>query len=177
MVGRALIAGEKRDTAYTLHEGVVAAGFQFASGLAVGRVGEGSPFGAGTLALQHPHFRARGFDLTEAVPGLFWGTINVALDRALRLGRADLTLEQVDWTAGAAPAARIAPETFSFVRCCLAYDGHYHPGWIYYPHPETKPGTNAHRFDRLEVLAAPVAGLAYGEAVAVLCRADAFVAG
>jgi hypothetical protein len=92
---------------------------------------------AGTLALQAEHFRARGFELAEHAPDLFWGTVNLRLQEGLALRSPDVTLADVDWSAD--QPLRIAPETFSFVRCRLIYEGRDFPGLIYYPHPETKP--------------------------------------
>jgi hypothetical protein len=157
-----------------IHAGLVGMGFQFASGAAVGRPDRPSPFSDATLRLQEPHLRAHGIDLDALVPGRVLGTINVRLPYALVLDRPDLTAPSVDWTAGQPAPARIAPETFSFARCCLCHAGHYYPGLIYYPHPETKPATNAHDFHVLEVIAPPVRNLVGGSAVAVVCRADAF---
>jgi len=157
---------------YVIHDGRIVSGFQFASGQAVDRATNPSPFSAGTLRLQAAQFAARGFDLGSEIPGLYWGTINVELGRDLRLMMADHTFPDVDWTAS--EARRIAPETFSFVRCCLAIDGSYHPGYLYYPHPETKPSTNEHRYNVLEVLTHHVPGATNGRAAAVICRADAF---
>jgi hypothetical protein len=160
---------------YTIYHGKVARGFQFASGEAVNRKSNPSPFSDGTLRLQERFFRAKAFDMIREIPNLFWGTINVEIDRDLTLVTPDVTVANVDWTREQAkPGARIAPETFSFVRCCLAADGVYHSGMLYYPHPETKPTTNEHRFNVLEVLSHKVEGLAYGDDVAVICRADAF---
>jgi hypothetical protein len=106
---------------------------------------------------------------------MVWGTINVALADPLLLRRADLTLEGIDWTRDEPdPACRLAPETFSFVRCRLAHKGVSHIGLIYYPHPETKLRTNAHDPRVLEVLTDRVDGLAIGDAAEVICRSDAF---
>jgi hypothetical protein len=158
-----------------IHAGIVGRGFQFASGGAVGRAEHPSPFSDATLRLQERHLLARGIDLDRLVPGRRLGTINVSLPYALVLTRPDFTAEAVDWTANEPdPAARIAPETFSFAHCCFCHAGRYYPGLIYYPHPETKPATNAHAYDVLEVIAPPVADLAEGAAVAIVCRADAF---
>jgi hypothetical protein len=156
-----------------VYEGFVAAGFQLASGEAVGRAVAPSPFPAGTLRMQDPHFRGRGVDLGVEVPGLVWGTVNVRLDLELALGRPDITLEDVAWAA-AIPGMDSPRETFSFVRCCLAHDDRYYPGMIYYPHPETKLGTNRHDYHVLEVLASRVDGIKPGAAAAVICRGDAF---
>jgi len=158
-----------------IHPGIVGSGFQFASGRAVGRGTHPSPFSDATLRLQDRHFRDRGIDLDALVPGRVLGTINLRLPYPLVLGRADFTAEAVAWTDDERdPAARIAPETFSFLRCCFCYDGQYHAGLLYYPHPETKPATNDHDFHVLEVIAPPVANLSAGRAAAIVCRADAF---
>lgn len=160
---------------YIIHQGTVGSGFQFASGKAVGRAIDPSPFSDGTIKLQAPHFRDRDFDLSERIPGLFWGTINIQLPYELSLQTADHTFEGIDWTADERnPSARIAPETFSFVRCCVAYGGYYRPGYIYYPHPETKPATNAHNYSVVEVLTQSIDELSYGRPIGVVCLMDAF---
>jgi len=149
---------------FSLFTGEVERCYQIASGTGIYQ-----PYDGSTLKLQMPHFRAAGFDLGEQVPGFFLGTININLgNRQLRLKNPDKTLEGIEWTD------KIPPESFSFVRCTMAYKGYYFSGLIYYPHPETKPKVNAHHFNRLEVLAMPVPGLKYGDQVSVLCRADAF---
>lgn len=160
---------------YTMFSGRVSKGFQFASGSAVGRAEAPSPYPYSTLRMQHRHFLARGFDMTAEVPGLLWATINVRLDggQQLALGRADRTLELVDWTADY-DGVQIPPETFSFVRCCLANRGRFHLGLIYYPHPGTKPATNSHDYGVLEVLSGPVHGVQYGDEVSLMCRSDGF---
>lgn len=149
---------------YSIYKGEVERCYQIASG-----IGLYQPYDEATIKLQAPHFAKRGFDLGEHVPGYFTGTININLgETQLRLNNADRTLEKVEWTD------RVQPETFSFVRCAIAYKAHYFPGLIYYPHPETKPKVNAHHFNRIEILAPPVPGLKYGDTVTVFCRDDAF---
>lgn len=118
--------------------------------------------------MQHEPFKARGLDLEREVPGLFWGTINIRLSEALVLGKADVTLEDVAW------ASAVPPETFSFIRCCLFYEARYHAALIYYPHPETKPHTNAHDHHVLELLAPSVGPVASGDPASIICRSDAF---
>ena len=160
---------------YTFVSGVVRPGFQMASGGTLGPTSRPSPFSAGTLTLQDPHFRARGLDLAREVPGLAWGTINVELAAPLALGRPDITLEGIDWTRDEPdPASRLQPETFSFVHCGFAHKGRFHAGMIYYPHPETKLSTNTHDPRVLEVLAAWVGDLAIGDEAAIVFRSDAF---
>lgn len=123
--------------------------------------------------MQAPIFKERGLDLEAEVPGLFWGTVNVRLSGAVALKNPDWTFASVDWTSGT-EGVEIPPETFSFVRCCFAFGGCYHSGLIYYPHPETKPTTNEHRYDVLEILTSPVEALLADSPASVICRADAF---
>lgn len=158
------------------HQGVVERGYQFASGQAVDRADNPSPFSAGTLRLQAPAFKARGLDLEAEIPGLVWGTVNIRLTHKLRRRRPDITLQEIDWTSDQYGPGRVAPETFSFARCRLAHGGRSYLGLIYLPHPETKPATNAHRYDVLEILTSQVEGLAYDQPASVICRADAFQA-
>lgn len=159
---------------YQLHSGVITRGFQFASGEAVGRGSSPSPFSAGTLELQRPHFVQRGFDLEHEVPNLIWGTINIELPYKLVIAQADVTLENIDWTRPHDAHLVLPAETFSFVRCCLAYDGRYYEGLVYYPHPETKLATNRHNYDVLEVITRRVEGLRTGALASVICRASTF---
>ena len=155
-------------------EGRVGRGFQFASGSAVGRSTDPSPFSNATLRLQHPHFLSQGVDLTHLVPELFWGTINIVLDEELLLVDADHRL-MVDWAADEPRAeARIGPELFLLLACRLTHRERDYPGLIYYPHPSTKPALNAHRYDVVEVIAPSIAALAYGDPIVLFCRNGAF---
>ena len=113
-------------------------------GVASGRSPD-SPYPAGTIALQAPFFAERGLDLS----GCFAGTLNLAVTGGeWRLRDPRLRVEQLAWTP------LHAPETFSFWPCRLRWAGAASElaGWIYWPHPETKP---CHRQppDQLEVLA------------------------
>lgn len=150
-------------------------------GVASGR-NPASPYPAGTIALQAPHFRRYGLDLS----GCFPGTLNLDFSPAeWRLQMPDLQVPALRW------CDRHPPETFSFWRCRLrltrarsgaAPVGSEGPqpqasaqaaadpqvdrvdaldeveGLIYHPHPETK-----HRHHQpaavLEVLAPPLAAL------------------
>ncbi len=159
---------------HTLHQGRVSRGFQMASGGSVGQAG--NPFPQSTVKMQAPFFKAAGLDLEAEIPGLVWGTVNVELSYRLRRLRPDRTVEGIDWTAGQDGPGRIGPETFSFVRCRLVFAGRGYAGMIYLPHPETKPATNPHRYDVLEILTSQVAGLAYEQPASVICRTDAFEA-
>ena len=151
--------------------GKVAEGFGYASG----RAANTSPFSDATLRLQHPHFLARGVDLRQLVPDMFWGTINVELDGEFDLVHADHRVT-IDWAAREPrPESRVAPELFQLLHCRLIHRGAEYAGLVYYPHPSTKPATNAHRYDVVEIIAPEVPGLANGDRVAVICHAGAFV--
>ncbi len=133
-------------------QGRVVEGHRIASGEA-----NDSPYPAGSLSLQIPHFRDRGLDLSD----YHRATINVALEvSSVRILQPDHHFAQVRWFEG------IPAEDFSFVRCRLEYRGQTHEGWVYYPHPETKP---AHRqpSNVIEVVTHRVADLSYGDAVTV----------
>lgn len=150
--------------------GQVARGF----GLASGRKARAFGLQAGSLACQLPAFLALGWDLAREVPGFRPGTINIRLDRPLRLAAPDITLADVDW---APPHLRqeFPSETFSFTRCALFHGGRFVVGVIYYPHPETKPCVNSHDPRVLEIVAPDIDGLGYDDPISVICRSDAFV--
>lgn len=130
--------------------GVVQPGHRVASGLALD-----SPYPAGTIALQTPHFRERGLDLRPYYPG----TLNVSIaPNQFQLRQPDYTFAAVTWLAG------FDAETFSFVAGQLIWRSHSHNCLLYYPHPETK----INHFQNpsiMEILAPKIAGIAYGETV------------
>ncbi|MEB3264035.1 MAG: hypothetical protein VKJ66_06655 [Synechococcus sp.] len=108
------------------HRGVLRQGHGVASGRA-----PNSPYPAGTIALQTPHFALLGLDLSDFHPG----TLN--LDFApgeWRLADPDQRVEQLAWSA------LHPPETFSFWRVLLRPSPAMDPveALVYYPHPETK---------------------------------------
>ncbi|MGB0562813.1 MAG: hypothetical protein ACPGVO_13565 [Spirulinaceae cyanobacterium] len=133
-------------------------GYQVASGRATN-----SPYPAGSIALQLPYFQALGLDLSDC----FQGTLNVNIaPQTFTLQRPDYTFRQVKWFA-AAP-----PEDFSFIRVQLTAQTQTVSGWIYYPHPETKP-QHFHDPSTLELLAPWVEGVSYGAAVVLQVAAGA----
>nr|WP_295110569.1 hypothetical protein [uncultured Caulobacter sp.] len=158
---------------YTLHMGRVGSGFQMASG---GSVGDPkNPFSKGTIALQYPYLKLRGLDLEAEIPGLHWGTVNIELAHELLMLNPDFPVDQLDWASEEPnPEARVAPEDFWFARCGVGYAGRFYSGLIYYPHPRTKPSTNAHNYAVIEVLTQRIEGLTKGEPISVHCRSDVF---
>ena len=131
--------------------GVVIPGHQVASG-----TGD-TPYPGGTIALQTPHFAARGLDLSPYAAA----TLNVDLSpRVWRLVRPWRTFEAVAWSPD------IAPETFSFASARLRYAGRSYAGLVYHPHPETKPA-HAQPPTVVELLMPRIDGLGYGAGVEV----------
>lgn len=132
-------------------EGELVAGHGVASGRA-----NDSPYPAGTIQLQRPHFAAAGIDLSPFEPA----TLNLAFRGGRwRLRQPDHHVEQLRWTD------RHPPETFSFWRCQLRRSGAQAAplaALIYVPHPETK---RAHLQPEglLELLAPPLGPVTPGE--------------
>lgn len=142
-------------------EGTVVRGHRVASGL------NGNPrFPGGTLRMQVPFFLERGLDLR----GFYLGTLNVDVrPRGVRPVRARSTVRGLKWHPED-PA-----EDFSFFDVRMRFggaegaeggggDGREVEGFIYYPHPETKP-THFQEGSVLELLLPYTEGLEYGERV------------
>ena len=134
-------------------QGRLVAGHGVASGRATG-----SPYPAGTIALQAPLFAATGLDLS----GYQSATLNLDFGPGpWRLRDPDHRVEQLRWTD------RHPPETFSFWRCQLR---RLDPdpaaaaveALIYYPHPETKR-THHQPLGLLELLAPPLGPVQVGD--------------
>ena len=114
----------------------------------------GNPrFPGGTLRMQIPHFLALGLDLRE----LFIGTLNVSIaPLQYRVVKAKHTFRKVNWHS-TEPA-----EDFSFFDVRVVRpDAPSVEGYIYFPHPDTKP-EHFQQPDVLELLLPFVAGLRYG---------------
>lgn len=123
-------------------------GHRVASGL------NGNPkFPGGTIRMQQPHFAARGLDLGSFYPG----TLNVSLAPwQFQPGTPRHTFRALKWHP-TEPA-----EDFSFFEVVVhRAEGAPARGWIYFPHPETKPA-HFQRADVLELLLPWMEGLAYG---------------
>ena len=86
-------------------------------------------------------------------------TINVSVEPLFfRLLKPDYTFTDVKWTDS------YPPETFSFARCSLKFEGRAYPSWIYYPHPETKM-SHFHSPSLIEIITEPVENISYGSKV------------
>ena len=119
------------------------AGYGVASGRAAG-----SPYPAGSIALQAPFFRAQGIDLSPSFPG----TLNVDLAPHLPPPGRSVFDGRLRWFGE-------LEERFVLTPIALRHAGHVYEGFWYYPHPETKPG-HFQRPTVVELLLPWVPGLA-----------------
>ena len=111
----------------------------------------------GTLEKQKPYFKALGLDLED----FYNGTLNVSIrPYRFEMKNPEFTFERVAWTD------LHPPETFSFSRCAVIYEGKRYTGWVYYPHPETK---ERHFQDpsMVEVLTTYIPGIQYGDEIEI----------
>lgn len=123
-------------------------GHRVASGL------NGNPrFPGGTVRMQMPFFQALGLDLS----GYYPGTLNVSIaPLSYRVVRPRHTFRAVKWHP-TEPA-----EDFSFFDVTVHREsGEPVRGWVYYPHPDTKP-EHFQKPDVLELLLPWTDGLSYG---------------
>jgi len=109
---------------WILVDGIVVAGYGVASGRA-----KNSPYPRGSISMQSPFFLDRGVDIRHC----YQGTINIDIQPCrFQMVNPEWTLVDVAWFDG-------LHETFSFSRCVVIYKKEYTEGFVYYPHPETKP--------------------------------------
>ena len=131
----------------------VVPGYQVASGLAVD-----AEFEQGSIALQKPHFKQRGIDLTHC----FNGTINVAFNvQQVAILRSHHHIEQLKWYQ------HWPAEDFDFVKCELCFNLQRVTGFIYQPSPTTKID-HYQPANVLELLAPKLDGLVYGSKLELL---------
>ena len=136
-------------------------GHRVASGL------NGNPrFPGGTLRMQLPHFLALGLDLRA----FHLGTLNVSISPLVyRVMKARHTFRQVKWHS-TEPA-----EDFSFFDVRVLRPGEPPvAGFIYFPHPDTKP-EHFQQPDVLELLLPYMAGLHYGMTLSLEVPAEQMI--
>jgi hypothetical protein len=110
-----------------------------------------------SLEKQKPFFQALGLDLYE----YFNGTLNISIAPAVfEMTHPEFTFPLVEWTD------LHPPETFSFSRCRVWFQGEAYEGWVYYPHPETKK-THFQNPSLVEVITYAIPGIRYGDALEV----------
>jgi len=142
-------------TQWTLLNGILVQGHRVASGPS-----EDYPYGS--LDRQRPIFKARGLNLDR----YFNGTLNVDIRPYIfAMKKPEYTFQHVEWTD------LHPPEHFSFSRCNVIYKAVEYDGWVYYPHPETKE-RNFQNPSLVEVIAAPIPGIKYGDEIQVLLNPE-----
>ncbi len=139
--------------------GTVVAGHRVASGRATN-----SPYPAGTLEMQRPHFAALGVDISP----FYAGTLNVSIAPRRFDIAPKRTLHQVKWSPDH------AAESFSFVPISLTWQQETFNGLIYYPHPETKLD-HFQAPSVLELLLPAIEGIAYGDRVMLTAFASELI--
>lgn len=117
--------------------------------------GGDTPYPDSSIKLQAPHFLAGGLDLSVYHPA----SLNVSIaPRTLAAIRPEYTFPHVEWTP------LHPPETFSFSRCAVVYQGKTYNSLIYYPHPETKEA-HFQEATMLEVIAPFIPNIGYDSEV------------
>ena len=136
-------------------KGIVIEGHRVASGPS-----KDYPYGA--IEKQKPFFKAQGLDLRT----FYNGTLNISISpNTFKMVNPELTFEYVEWTD------LHPPETFSFSKCVLKFKGVRHPGWVYYPHPETKI-RHYQQPTMIEILTRFVPNIQYGNEVELELNGD-----
>lgn len=115
-----------------------------------------------SLEKQKPYFKQLGLDLY----GFFNGTLNISIaPLSFEMSAPEFTFPLVEWTD------LHPPETFSFSRCKVMFKGKEYPGWVYYPHPETKKN-HFQNPSLIEVIADKVSGIEYGDPIEIVLNED-----
>lgn len=108
-----------------------------------------------SLEKQKPFFKKLGLDLSE----YFNGTLNISIAPfEFEMSKPEFTFPLVEWTD------LHPPETFSFSRCKVNFQGKEYAGWVYYPHPETKK-THFQNPALIEVITYEVVNIKYGDLI------------
>jgi hypothetical protein len=109
------------------------------------------------LEKQKPYFKNLGLDLYK----YFNGTLNISIaPLEFEMSKPEFTFKLVEWTD------LHPPETFSFSRCKVRFEGPEYTGWIYYPHPETKK-THFQSPSLIEVITYQIPNIQYGDLVEI----------
>ena len=132
-------------------------------GVASGKT-EDSRFPHGTIAMQMPYFKQRGLELNS----FFKGSLNLDVSPySFDLLEPDYSFSQIKWSQD------FPAENFSFYSCSLVlpergFESISHAGFIYRPHPSTKPGFHQNP-NVLEVIAPFIPNLNYGDFLNLKC--------
>ncbi len=138
------------DSAKVSVRGVVCEGHGVASGV------RGDVPG-GTIRAQMPLFKERGLDLSHC----FAGTLNVLVAPHLfALKKPRYVFRSVHWSPDS------PPEDFSLTPCVVTFEDRSVDGYIYYPHPDTKP-RHFQSPNVVEIIAPFLKGIRYGSVIVV----------
>jgi len=138
------------DTSWIRLTGILVQGHQVAS-----RPSAAYPYSS--LKKQKPHFKERGLDLLP----YFNGTLNISIaPLEFEMTKPEFTFPFIEWTD------LHPPETFSFSRCKVWFEGKSYEGWVYYPHPQTKK-THFQNSSLIEVITYEIANIKYGNAIEI----------
>ncbi len=111
-----------------------------------------------SLEKQIPYFKELGLDLYR----YFNGTLNISIaPLTFEMSAPEFTFEHVEWTD------LHPPETFSFSRCKVIFNGREYLGWVYYPHPETKKN-HFQNPSLIEVITEEITGIDYGDPIEIV---------
>ena len=136
-------------------KGFLAQGHQVAS-----RPSKAYPYSS--LEKQKPYFKNLGLDLYA----YFNGTLNISIaPLEFEMSKPGFTFELIEWTD------LHPPETFSFSRCRVKFEGKEYEGWVYYPHPETKKN-HYQNPSLVEVITYEIPGIEYGDKIEVELNPD-----
>jgi hypothetical protein len=110
-----------------------------------------------SLEKQKPFFQKLGLDLYE----YFNGTLNISIaPLEFEMTKPEFTFPLIEWTD------LHPPETFSFSRCKVRFEGKEYAGWVYYPHPETKK-THFQNPSLIEVITYEIPNIKYDDAIEI----------
>ena len=128
--------------------GVIVQGYRVASG-------PSKDYPYGSLGKQIPLFKELGLDLER----FYSGTLNVSIaPHTFEMLQPAYTFRQVAWTD------LHPPEDFSFSACTVRVRGRSYPGYVYYPHPETKK-RHFENASILEIISEFIPEIQYGDSV------------
>ena len=129
---------------------VIIQGHGAASGL-----GNDPRYPNGTIALQLPHFKERGLDLSA----FYRGTLNLDISPYnYELREPAYYLENIEWSK------HIPPESFYFFNLLIYVDSITYDGLVYMPDPKTKVD-HIQPSQMLEVIAPSIPGVYYGREI------------
>lgn len=112
--------------------------------------------------MQLPFFKKRGLDLYRFHPA----TLNISIfPIKFELKNPQHTFRNVKWSVDH-PA-----EDFSFCRCKVIHKNKTYDGYIYYPHPETKPA-HFHDGSTIEIMTTYIKDVYYYSIVKLIFKSN-----